>query len=278
MKGVFRNEETKTFTYSFQITPPYWQTWWFYGLVAIVLVTTAMLVTRYRFRLIQRKNRLILEKQELKTNLLDAELKALRSQMNPHFIFNSLNSIQGMILEQDTEGSYDYIVLFADLVRNTLNYSNKDFISIEKEIEFLEVYLKLEKLRFGDDFKYEIKYQGDQEVGIPSLLIQPFIENALLHGLLHKKGPKNISIVFKFDDAMTCVITDNGVGRKRTKEIQVRQGREHESFALDAIKSRLEILSTKENVEASFTITDLYENGEASGTRVDLIIPFRSSF
>ncbi|MCP4440361.1 MAG: hypothetical protein GY810_15555 [Aureispira sp.] len=279
IKAFYRSQETETFEYSFSISPPYWKTWWFYSLVIAVLLAIVFLVTRHQFRLLQKKNKEALEKQELKTNLLDSELKALRSQMNPHFIFNSLNSIQGLILQEDTDASYDYIVLFANLVRSVLNYSNKEFIPIDKELEFLEVYLQLEKLRFGDDFSYTINYTGNRELMVPSLIVQPFIENALVHGLLHKKGLKTLSITFEHsDDELKCTIIDNGVGRKRAQEIQERQGQLHESFALGAIKKRLEILGAALDVELGFVTTDLYENDAASGTRIEVVIPFKNPF
>lgn len=279
IKAVYRNQESPAFEYSFSISPPYWKTWWFYSLTTVVILLFVILITRWRFRLLQKKNKEALEKQELKTNLLDSELKALRSQMNPHFIFNSLNSIQGLILQEDTNASYDYIVLFANLVRSVLNYSNKEFISIEKELEFLDIYLQLEKLRFGDDFSYTIGYNGNKELMVPSLIVQPFIENALVHGLLHKKGLKTLSITFEHNDnQLKCTIIDNGVGRKRAQEIQERQGQLHESFALGAIKKRLEILGTALGVKLGFETTDLYQNGLASGTKIEVVIPFKSRF
>jgi len=274
IKASYRNQKTNTFTYPFKIKPPFWRTWWFYTLISFVIFSFLL----YRFRQIKKENALLLDKQRLKTNLLDSELKALRSQMNPHFIFNSLNSIQGLILEQNTDASYDYIVLFASLVRNTLNYSSKDFIPLEKELEFLDVYLKLEKLRFGDDFTYSIDYIGDKEIKVPSLIIQPFIENALLHGLLHKNGAKNLSITFEFSSQLKCIIIDNGIGRKKAKEIQERQGKTHESFALNAIKKRLEILTLKSGIEASFTTVDLFEDGSSTGTKVIVVLPYKTVF
>ncbi len=221
----------------------------------------------------ETEKRLILEKQ-----YRTAELKALKAQMNPHFIFNALNSIQGLILQKNTNASYDYIVLFSNLVRNTLNYSNKDFISIQEELEFLNTYLKLEKLRFGDDFTYTIDYKGDKEIKVPSLIIQPFIENALLHGLLHKKGDKTLSIAFEFTNQLKCIIIDNGIGRKEAIKIQERQGKHHESFALKTIKKRLEILSIKKNTKANFTTTDLYQNDKSIGTKVKIVLPFKTIF
>jgi len=277
IKATYRNQETETFSYTFKITPPFWLAWWFYVLLALLLLLLLVLIF-LRFKRLKIKNAALLEKQQLKTHLLDSELKALRSQMNPHFIFNALNSIQGLILQKDTNASYDYIVLFASLVRNTLNYSSKDFISIHKELAFLEVYLKLEKLRFGDDFTYSIEYKGDKEIKVPSLIIQPFIENALLHGLLHRKGDKKLSIVFEFTNQLKCTIIDNGVGRVKSTEIQERQGKRHESFALRAIKKRLEILSMKSATKAHFTTTDLYDYDIPKGTKIEIILPFKTVF
>jgi len=274
IRATYRNQKTKTFTYKFKITPPFWKTWWFYTLIR----ATILLYLYYIFKQLKRKNVMLLEKQILKNSLLDSELKALRSQMNPHFIFNSLNAIQGLILQQDTDASYDYIVLFANLVRNTLNYSNKDFIPIHKELDFLEVYLKLEKLRFGDEFTYSINYTGDKEIQVPSLIVQPFIENALLHGLLHKKGEKKLSITFEFDKQLKCTIIDNGIGRKNAQKIKKRQGNTYQSFALDAIEKRLQILSQQNNTKTHFTTTDLYDCDIAKGTKIVILMPFKKVF
>ncbi|MBL4703989.1 MAG: histidine kinase, partial [Flavobacteriales bacterium] len=264
--------------YSFEINSPYYQKWWFYTLMIISSGLIVFVIAYYRIRRIRYKNKERLEKQRIQTDLLDSELKALRSQMNPHFIFNSLNSIQDLILKEETDASYDYIVLFANLVRSTLNYSNKAFIQVEKELEFLEVYLSLEKLRFKEDFKYEIIYNGSKDIEVPSLIVQPFIENALQHGLLHRRGLKKLRIEFELTDQLICTITDNGVGRVRAKEIQIRQGSEHESFALEAIKKRLSILSEQHNREVGYVVTDLYENGEAKGTKVEIAMPYSQRF
>ncbi len=211
---------------------------------------------------------------------IESELKALRSQMNPHFIFNSLNSIQDLILREQTEKSYDYIVLFADLVRSTLNHSDEKFIPVENELSFLEVYLSLEKLRFEEDFTYEIDYTGDKDIEVPSLIVQPFIENSLMHGLLHKKGAKKLSVKFVFDDNnLTCIITDNGVGREKSKQIKERQSGSHKSFALEAIKSRMEMLNEQYNKLASYEFIDLFDENEApTGTKVIISLPHNSLY
>jgi tetratricopeptide (TPR) repeat protein len=236
-----------------------------------------------RMKLIRKKNKqldeayLFLEESK-KYELAASNLKALKSQMNPHFIFNSLNSIQDLIIKNEKETSYDYIVLFAELVRSSLNNSNYDFIPIEEEVQFLEVYLKLEKLRFGEEFNYELITNEIDDVFIPSLIIQPFLENALLHGLMHKKGRKNLSIEFKLEEELLCIITDNGVGREEAKRIKQRRGASHESFAMNAIEERLKLLSERFDTTYEFKVEDLYEYDIATGTKIILSIPFKEEY
>jgi hypothetical protein len=279
VRTSYRSTVTKSQCYTFSISPPFWQTLWFF--ILIVVLTSFVLLVIFRIRL--KRNRIeqkrILDQQKMQTDLFESELKALRSQMNPHFIFNSLNSIQALVLKEDTESSYDYITLFAKLVRSTLNYSNREFIPIESELEFLEVYLSLEKLRFGKKFEYEIIFNEERDIDVPSLLIQPFIENALHHGLMHRKGFKKLSIKFELGEKLKCVIIDNGIGRVKAKEINRRRSGEHESFALSAIEQRMRLLNKQLGEEAgSYSIEDLYEGNEPTGTRVELIIPFKSQY
>ncbi len=275
IRTKYRSVITESQCYPFNVTPPFWQTIGFYML--IVFFTIVVLVVFFRFRLkrsrIEQKR--ALDRQKMQTDLFESELKALRSQMNPHFIFNSLNSIQALVLKEDTESSYDYITLFAKLVRNTLNYSNREFIPIESELEFLEVYLSLEKLRFGDSFNYEIVFDGDKNIDVPSLLVQPFIENALVHGLMHRKGLKELSIRFELTDLLTCTIIDNGIGREKSREIQKRRNGDHESFALSAIEQRMNLLNKQLGDQVgSYKIEDLYKDTVATGTKVKIVIPF----
>ncbi|MGB1041403.1 MAG: tetratricopeptide repeat-containing sensor histidine kinase, partial [Flavobacteriales bacterium] len=254
-----------------------------FSLFFSVIVLGLLFYIFNRLKLISKKNKeldeayMLLEESK-KYELAASNLKALKSQMNPHFIFNSLNSIQDLIIKNEKETSYDYIVLFAELVRSSLNNSNNDFIPIEEEIEFLEVYLKLEKLRFGEEFNYEIITNEVDDIYIPSLIIQPFLENALLHGLMHKKGDKKLTIEFKLDKELTCIITDNGVGRKEAKRIKDRRGNSHESFAMNSIKERLELLSERFNNNYEFKVEDLFEYDIPTGTRIILSIPFKEEY
>lgn len=254
--------------YHFVVKGPFWQRWWFYIIVFFFVLIVFIGIMRLRVKRIHHK-------QELITNSLESELKALRSQMNPHFIFNSLNSIQDLVIQQDTKKTYDYIVNFSQLMRDTLRFSNLNFISIQEELDFLDVYLSLEKLRFEDSLDYEINYEGLQNVLIPSMLIQPFIENALVHGLLHKKGEKRIKIDFVISDSLQCIITDNGIGRKRAKEILQRQKSSHKSFATEAITQRLNLLNEQLGEKASYMITDLIEMDKCVGTKVIITLPLK---
>jgi len=250
------------------------------AIVISILILGLLLFIISRIRIIHRQkkelNEAYIQLEINKNNEIDvSKLKAIKSQMNPHFIFNSLNSIQDLVLREETDKSYDYIVLFAELVRNTLSYSEQGFISIDKELDFLNVYLELEKLRFGDDFIYSIAYNGSPEIKIPSLVVQPFIENALLHGLLHKKGIKHLEILFEIDTQLTCTITDNGIGRAKASEIKKRQQKQHASFSTSAIKKRMAILSQQYEMDAHFEYQDLIDNGEIKGTRVVITMPFQ---
>ena len=131
--------------------------------------------------------------------------------MNPHFIFNALNSIQDLILKGDVENSYSYITTFSNMVRKTLKYSERDFIEISQELKLLELYLSLEKLRFKKDLDYVIQTEQVDELMIPPLLVQPFVENSLVHGLLHKEGKKKLTITITLGEMCVCTIEDNGV-------------------------------------------------------------------
>ncbi len=203
------------------------------------------------------------------------QLKALRSQMNPHFIFNSLNSIQALVLKNETQKSYDYIVLFADLVRKTLYFSEREFIEIEEEIKFLNIYLELESLRLKNDFSYTIDNKMNQSATIPSLLVQPLLENAIHHGLLHKKGKKNLNITFqRTADVGQCIVRDNGIGRAASLLRQKRQPNHHRSFSIQAIEKRLELFSDLHGTTYGISINDLHDDQkQAQGTEVIISFP-----
>lgn len=276
----YRGKRSEMVEYSFEIHPPFWQTSTFFLLMILTVGLIVFIVMRYQVHKVRREAKERLKLQKMETQMIESELKALRSQMNPHFIFNSLNSIQNLILKEQTEDSYDYVVLFSELVRSTLSYSNMDFIPIEKEVEFINVYLSLEKLRFKESFSFEINSNGISGISIPSLIIQPFIENALLHGLIHKDGQKIVRIDFELSDSLLVTVTDNGIGREEAMKIQKRQHSKHESFALKAILERLEILGKQVgDQDTGYTFEDVMsDDGKVAGTRVKIRIPHKKLY
>jgi Histidine kinase/Y_Y_Y domain len=262
---------SETISYSFSIAQPVYSRWWFIGGSVLLFLLAVYFVYKWQIQIQQRKSKQINE-------LNASKLTAIQSQMNPHFIFNSLNSIQDLILKGDVENSYSYITTFSNLVRRTLNYSDKDFIDFEQEIKLLELYLSLEKLRFKKGLDYEMRTGNISDIMIPPLLIQPFIENALVHGLLHREGDKKLIISFELGESLVCIVEDNGVGREKSKAIKKRQRSEHESFSGKAIHTRFDILSTALKGNFGYTYEDMYQENEPAGTRVRLIIPVKRKF
>lgn len=271
VKAEIQGKFSEVLHFRFVINAPFYTRWWFIVLMGLAFMGMVLLIYRQQTKIRDRRSRLINE-------LHASKLTAIQSQMNPHFIFNSLNSIQDLILKGDVEHSYSYITTFSDLVRRTLNYSEKDFIDFEQEIRLLELYLSLEQLRFKKDFTYSIDADGIDDILLPPLLVQPFVENALVHGLLHKKGAKHLTIRFTYDEHLICVIEDNGIGREAARQIRQRQRADHESFSSEAIRKRFEILSEVFHGEFGYTYEDLYEHGDPQGTRVILHIPIQQKF
>ena len=258
-------------TYSFSISAPFYQRWWFNLSIGLMLLLIMTLIYKRQLR-IQKK------KADQLNELNASRLTAIQSQMNPHFIFNSLNSIQDLVLKGDVDNSYTYITTFSNLVRRTLNYSDKDFIDFVQEIKLIELYLSLEKLRFKEDLTFTINTNDVDDIMIPPMLIQPFIENALVHGLLHKEGLKKLTINFIVTDVLICEISDNGVGREKALEIKNRQRANHESFAVNAIKRRFNILKEHFKGELGFVMEDVLVDNKVEGTKVTLRIPIKNKY
>lgn len=271
VKAEYQGVFGKTLKFKFSIQSPIYLRWWFISLIVILFLALVYGTFRRQLAIQKRKSDLINE-------LHASKLTAIQSQMNPHFIFNSLNSIQDLILKKDVLNSYSYITTFSNLVRKTLSYSEKDFIAFEDEIQLLALYLSLEKLRFKNELTYTINTEGIEDILIPPLLIQPFVENALVHGLLHKEGTKNLTLKFQLKEELICIIEDNGIGREEAKQIRIRQRGDHESFSSEAIKKRFEILTQLFVGKFGFEFEDLIENNTVKGTRVALKIPYKSKF
>ena len=261
---------------SINVAAPFWQQWWFYVLIGLIAITVTILVYKYIQSSKIQKRKL----EELKRMMNESRLMAIRSQMNPHFIFNSLNAIQESIVMQDFDTAYQYLSKFSKLLRQVLNNSEKDFIPLKDEIEVNQLYLELESLRFKRSFNYSLSVEekiDTETIKFPSLLLQPFIENAIWHGLMHKQGDKKLDISFFLENNhLECVIEDNGIGRERSAEIKKNKlGSQYfESKGTKLSGQRIHLLNETGLAKASIHIEDLKnETGEAKGTKVTLQLP-----
>jgi ligand-binding sensor domain-containing protein len=221
-----------------------------------------------RIKKVRRENEI---KSTYDRKMITLELSNLRSQMNPHFIFNSLNSINGFIVENETRLASDYLTKFSRLVRMILENSKNEYISLEKEIETLQLYLLIEGLRFDNKFSYAIKVDDAIDaamVKVPPMIIQPFVENAIWHGLLPQKSGKVSITIAKIPmrDQLKVVIEDNGIGREKAVALKTKSGLNNKSFGIDITTQRLKTLNADNNV----IITDLMENNENCGTRIEI--------
>lgn len=264
-------------TIAFTIRPPFWKTWWFYALSLLLVAGTAYLLYRYRLHLIQKQNALEKQKMELEGKLRESILASVKAQMNPHFIFNALNTIQSFIYLNDKANATNYLGKFSQLTRTILEMSNKKSVSLQEEIDAILLYLELEKTRFDDELEFSIEVSGEVNplvIHIPAMIIQPYIENAIKHGLLHKRGNRMVKCMFELKQTFLKVtIDDNGIGRVRSQELNKIKSKKHQSFATHANEKRLEALNrgSKDAVSVHY-IDKISEQGEALGTTVELMI------
>lgn len=265
----FNQTESRTIDTYILVDSPIWLKWWFGVLSGSLVGLFIFLTLKYRDN--RRRHRQMLE-----DRLIASNLSALRAQMNPHFLFNSLNSIQALILKLDVSNANFYMTTFSHLLRKILEASDQDYITVSKELVIMKAYLELEKLRFGVDFHFEIHVDPDIDIEdycIPPMMLQPFIENSLKHGLLHKKGYKELLIHLTLEDVLRVSIKDNGVGRAKSAAINTRQFQKHTSFATDAMRKRIELLSEYHKMEFKIETIDLFENDVPCGTLVNIQIP-----
>lgn len=238
------------------------------GGFAVLILLGWLLISRSR---IKRENRLARQLDSMK-------LKALRSQMNPHFTFNSMNSIRHYISQHDEESAQDYLGKFGRLMRLTLQHSDVDQITIGEELEAVQLYLELEAIRFEEPFDFDIKVDDGLDTSfdsMPPMLLQPYLENAIWHGLAQiKDRQRHLSVHMKPDGAfLFCEITDNGLGRKQAAQLQMPRSADHKSMGMAITKERLDIINASRKHAVSQTINDLIDDaGEPAGTQVVLRI------
>ena len=274
--GVWNKEPVMI---SFVIYPPFWMRWWFITLIVLIIGGSIFFVFKWRINRIEKKASEERKKIQMEKDIVELEQKALRLQMNPHFIFNALNSIQSQIGTNNDQAARYYLAKFSRLMRQILDNSRNTFITLEEEAHTIENYLLIEKFCNGDRFDYTVTIQDSIEkdyVKIPPMLLQPFVENAIKHGLKHiseKRGMIAVDFV-EVNNLLECSVTDNGIGREKAAELNtVSKETYHKSTALLVTQERLDLLQKDKNVQ-SLEIIDLYdEKGVACGTKVIVRIP-----
>jgi len=261
---------------NFEIATPFWQKWWF---ITLLIFAAALLISGFiKYRLKIQKGKFEKEKAQiqLEKQLVELEQKALRMQMNPHFIFNALNTIKGYYTEGNLVQASSYISKFSKLLRKLLE-SEEQTTTLKNEIEMLQLYIEITQIRYEDkfDFSFQIdKNLNPENVLIPNLLLQPFVENAIIHGLSPKTEKGNLKIEFKIENAfLVCLVDDDGIGRKKAETMNVNK--EHESKALAITTERLNLFDSKSGLE----IIDKYTlEGNSLGTQVIIKLPIKNTW
>lgn len=255
---------------------PWWKSWWFRTGMILLLLAGIYFFYQFRMRQVRKAERV---RSDFENKLASVELTALRSQMNPHFIFNCLNSIESYIIRNESRKASEYLNDFSRLIRLILQNSRSNYITVRDELEALTLYMQMENLRLRESFTYDIILDESLEpdnIDIPPMLMQPYVENAIWHGLRHKEGKGTILIELKLEDGfLVCIIEDNGVGRKMSAELQSKKHNKT-SMGMDITQERIDIINKAYNVETSVRVVDLVSpEGEAMGTRVELRLRLR---
>ncbi|MBS4041730.1 MAG: histidine kinase [Flavobacteriales bacterium] len=257
---------------SFKINPPFWKRLYFILPMLLALSLIVILFYRKKLKSIQLKNQLMIDKLELENNLKESKLQLIKSQMNPHFFFNAINNIQSYIVSNETKEASNYLHKLSDLTRKILEFSEVESVRLEEELESLILYLELQKMRFKD-LSYTIYLEPEinpKQIKIPTMLLQPYVENAILHGLSHSNQEKLLSIHLKIinQEVLEIEIADNGIGRIKSVEINNKSSTKKKSFATKANLERIMLLN-KNKYWIDVSYHDLYDiHSEANGTIV----------
>jgi ligand-binding sensor domain-containing protein len=259
------------------IQPPWYETWLFRAFVLLLIIFLIYLIIYTRMKSIRSKHAVEKKYLEFEKKLFELEQKALQLQMNPHFLFNSLNSIQSFIVNSDIDNAIHYLSKFSQLMRRTLSNSRESYVPLRDELQALQLYIDIEKLRFNDKFEYNIIIDPEIDesfIEIPPMILQPYVENAIIHGLMHKPDTGHLLIELKLvGDNVQVIIRDDGVGREKAAEIKRESGIERKSRGMLITSERLEILNQYTKDTYTVRVTDHTDDqGKASGTSVEVTI------
>lgn len=260
------------------IRPPFYSTVWFIGLCFLSLLVLAFIWNRYRIGQIRKQEAL---KSAFLQQIAETEMKALRAQMNPHFIFNSLNSIQKYILKNEHIEASHYLTKFSRLIRLILDQSNQNTILLSSELDLLKLYVEMESLRFDNTFDYSISAEESMNadtVEIPSMLVQPYVENAIWHGLLHLPPGERGKLIIHFSKNergnIKIEIDDNGIGREKARILKSKQVLKKKSYGMQITEDRIAVINRIQDIHATCEVIDKKNaDGTAAGTSVILVIP-----
>jgi len=262
------------------ISPPWWDRWTFRILFAILLITVFWFLLYQRFKNIKKKHEVEKKVLTIEKQVFELEQKALQLQMNPHFIFNSLNAIQSFVISDEAEKAVHYLAKFSHLMRMILANSSETYISLKDDLRALQYYLDIEMLRFENKFEYSIDVDDeidDDFIEIPPMILQPYVENAIIHGLGQSTRKGKLDIILKLkSDSLFCIIQDNGIGREKAIQIREQSGIKRQPKGMIITKERLEILNKQNMKEFSVRVIDMKdENGEPTGTRVEIMVHYK---
>jgi hypothetical protein len=273
-------------TLKISINPPFWQTWWFRLLAISTVLGGLWFFYKNRLRQVrlesevkQKESELLQREAEFRRSLAETEMAALRAQMNPHFIFNCLNSINNYMLDNDGKKASMYLTKFSRLIRLVLENSRTEKVTLANEMSALELYIEMEALRFKQKLRYEIKIDKSVQtdfIEIPPLLLQPYVENAIWHGLMHRKEGGNVlvQVTQPNENTLHIEITDDGIGRQAAMELKSRSAMRQKSFGMQITSERLQAINDIFGMKTHVTVEDLKNTeGVALGTKVLIEIP-----
>ncbi|MEO0468020.1 MAG: histidine kinase [Bacteroidota bacterium] len=272
-EGIASPQPSITYVY---ISTVWYKRLWFWAAVIAFFLIIGWLLYREKIARVRKEERL---RNDYERKLADVELSALRAQMNPHFIFNSLNSIEYYIINNEPEKASDYLNRFSRLIRLILQNSKSTTVPLKDDLSALRLYMEMESMRFDQLFDYEVQIETGldmEQIFVPPMLLQPYVENAIWHGLLQNKGKKGrLDIrIHQEDGHLHCRIEDNGIGREAAQQIKSKSATPRKSYGMKITSERLSMLNHLAGANAFVKVTDLYdENGAAAGTRVELSIP-----